>query len=86
MTEKETIELYARIFNTIQEMARTLDNENLSNETILLLAKTLENIDELIHESENFTKEQKEQYNILTDNMHDRIYFNCYKPWENERQ
>lgn len=86
INSKEEIELYARAYNTIQEMIWTFYDENIQKENIKTLWKVLESLDEYIHESEEFTDKEKEQYNILTDNIHDRIYFNCYKPWENERQ
>lgn len=86
MTEKEQIELFARAYNTMQEIVRTFYNEWVQKENIKTIEKALEGLDENINESENYTQQEKDLFLKLTDRLQDRIYFNCYKPWENERQ
>lgn len=72
MTNDEKIEFYARAYNTIQEIARTAQNNDIRlRQTNFACAE----IDEKVIKWD-FTQEQKDRYLELTDKHENRIYFN----------
>lgn len=79
MERREKIEFYAKIYNTIQEMCRTARNNDIH---LGVLENYLQNIDNHIWvwnikgTSELYTKEERDLFIKLTDNIQDRIYFN----------
>lgn len=79
MTRQEKIEFYAKMYNTIQEIVRTAQNNWIY---LGALENYLQNIDNHIwvgilkDTSPLYTEEEKSEYVRLTDNMQNRIYFN----------
>lgn len=72
MTNDEKIEFYARAYNTMQEIARTAQNNDIRlRQTNFACSE----IDEKVIKWD-FTQEQKDRYIDLTDRLEDRIYFN----------
>ena len=76
MNWDEMLEFYAKAYNTIQEICRTDENENLMFDECWKLWERLAHIDKFIYESWPFTETQKEQFTERTDHIRDRIYFN----------
>lgn len=77
MNYDEKIEFYAKLYNTIQEIVWTADNEGLFDDNVRLLDKFLENLNKTIMEWKQYTEDQKDRFIFLTDHIRDRIYFNC---------
>lgn len=77
LTHKEELELYAKAFNTLNEMWWTLDNEWLDENIIDTIRNATDIIDKYVMNSKRFKQEEKENFMELTDELKDRIYFNC---------
>lgn len=75
MNNKEKIEFYAKVYNTIQEICWTELNEDLNNHLFWELNIFLEDLDWQINKSEEFNEEEKKEFLRLTDHIRDRIYF-----------
>lgn len=80
MDKNEMVEFYARIYNTIQEMVWTGENNWIY---LWVLKNYLDNINNqfgvwcLWDIDTTYTKEQQEKFLELTDRIENRIYFNC---------
>lgn len=72
MTNDEKIEFYARAYNTIQEIVRTAENNEI---TLKAVKFALTEIDNKVR-SKEFTNDQQHKYMELTDKHENRIYFN----------
>lgn len=70
------IELYTRMFNTLMEMAWTIEDEDLNDDIKQDIIRITDAIDECVLNSDEFSEQEKEQYQKLTDNIADRVYFN----------
>ena len=70
------IELYTRMFNTLMEMAWTIEDEDLNDDIKQDIIGITDAIDECVLNSDEFSEQEKEQYQKLTDNIADRVYFN----------
>ena len=70
------IELYAQMFNTLMEMAWTIEDEDLNDDIKQDIIRITDAIDECVLNSDEFSEQQKKVYEMITDNIADRIYFN----------
>lgn len=77
MDRDELIRFYAKAYNTIQEIVRTHENEQIDDGMEELLNKRLHRIDDYIETSDYYLTEQKDEFIELTDHISNRIYFNC---------
>lgn len=76
MLDMDKIELYAKMFNTLMEMAWTIEDEWLNDDVKQDIIRITDAIDDCVLNSDEFSEEQKETYETITDNIADRIYFN----------
>ena len=70
------IELYAQMFNTLMEMAWTIEDEWLDDDIKQDIIRITDAIDDCVLDSDEFSEQQKKVYEMITDNIADRIYFN----------
>lgn len=70
------IELYAQMFNTLMEMAWTIEDEWLDDDIKQDIIRITDAIDDCVLDSDEFSEAQKKVYEMITDNIADRIYFN----------
>lgn len=77
MEKDYILKLYAKAYNTIQEIAWTFDNEEISNECVKLMSDVLQRLNDEIMESDNWTQQEKDDFIFFTDHLPNRIYFNC---------
>lgn len=76
MLNMDKIELYAKMFNTLMEMAWTIEDEDLNDDIKQDIIRITDAIDDCVLDSDEFSEQQKKVYEMLTDNIADRIYFN----------
>ena len=76
MDKKELLELYAKMYNTLMEMAWTLEDEDLSDDIKQDIIRVTDAIDNCIFKSDDFLEEDKDYFTLITDHIRDRIYFN----------
>ena len=72
----DKIELYAKMFNTLMEMAWTIEDEDLNDDIKQDIIRITDAIDDCVLDSDEFSEQQKKVYEMITDNIADRIYFN----------
>lgn len=72
----DKIELYAKMFNMLMEMAWTIEDEWLNDDIKQDIIRITDAIDDCVLDSDEFSEEQKKVYEVITDNIADRIYFN----------
>ena len=72
----DKIELYAKMFNTLMEMAWTIEDEDLNDDVKQDIIRITDAIDDCVLKSDEFSEQQKKVYEMITDNIADRIYFN----------
>lgn len=72
----DIIEVYAEMFNTLMEMAWTIEDERLNDDIKQDIIRLTDSIDNYVLDSKEFSEQQKEHYKNITDNIADRIYFN----------
>jgi hypothetical protein len=72
----DKIELYAKMFNTLMEMAWTIEDEDLNDDIKQDIIRITDAIDDCVLKSDEFSEQEKKVYEMLTDNIADRIYFN----------
>ena len=70
------IEYYAKMFNTLMEMAWTIEDEWLNDDIKQDIIRITDAIDECVLNSDEFSEQQKKVYETITDNIADRVYFN----------
>ena len=58
------------------EMAWTIEDEDLNDDIKQDIIRVTDAIDECVFKSKEFSKEDKDNYEKLTDNIADRVYFN----------
>lgn len=58
------------------EMAWTIEDEDLNDDVKQDIIRITDAIDDCVLNSDEFSEEQKKVYEMLTDNIADRIYFN----------
>lgn len=58
------------------EMAWTIEDEDLNDDIKQDIIRITDAIDDCILKSDEFSEQQKKVYEMLTDNIADRIYFN----------
>lgn len=58
------------------EMAWTIEDEWLNDDVKQDIIRITDAIDDCVLDSNEFSEEQKKVYEMLTDNIADRIYFN----------
>ena len=58
------------------EMAWTIEDEDLNDDIKQDIIRITDAIDDCVFKSDEFSEEQKETYETITDNIADRIYFN----------
>ena len=76
MDKKELLELYAKMYNTLMEMAWTLEDEDLSDDIKQDIIRVTDAIYNCIFKSDDFLEEDKDYFTLITDHIRDRIYFN----------
>lgn len=76
MLDMDKIELYAQMFNTLMEMAWTIEDEWLDDDIKQDIIRITDAIDDCVLNSDEFSEQQKKVYEMITDNIADRIYFN----------
>ena len=81
MENKCLIEFYARAYNTIQEIERTREDQcdywtdkRIDFPYLWLILDTIND-----WAKKEFTEEEYKEFIRLTDNIKDRIYFNCWQ-------
>ena len=72
----DIIEIYAEMFNTLMEMAWTIEDERLNDDIKQDIIRLTDSIDNYVLDSKEFSEQQKEHYKNVTGNLADRIYFN----------
>jgi uncharacterized membrane protein YgaE (UPF0421/DUF939 family) len=72
---EDKIYLLARMFNTLKEMARTSNDEWMSDEFVQEFLRLTDYIDDYVLKSDNFSEKQKEEFISCTDMIQNRIYF-----------
>lgn len=58
------------------EMAWTIEDEWLNDDIKQDIIRITDAIDDCVLDSDEFSEEQKKVYEVITDNIADRIYFN----------
>lgn len=58
------------------EMAWTVEDEWLDDDVKQDIIRITDAIDDCVLDSDEFSEQQKKVYEVITDNIADRIYFN----------
>lgn len=58
------------------EMAWTIEDEDLNDDIKQDIIRITDAIDDCVLDSDEFSEQQKKVYEMITDNIADRIYFN----------
>ena len=58
------------------EMAWTIEDEDLNDDIKQDIIRITDAIDDCVLKSDEFSGQQKKVYEMITDNIADRIYFN----------
>lgn len=76
MDNQALIQLYAKAYNTLMEMAWTFQDENLPDDLLQSVIRLTDEIDNCVMESKQFSKAEKDEFVMFTDQIQNRIYFN----------
>lgn len=76
MDNQALIQLYAKAYNTLMEMAWTFQDEDLPYDLLQSVIRLTDEIDKSVMESDKFSDSDKDEFVMFTDQIQNRIYFN----------